>query len=76
MNCYECAKVNDTIPAVGVCQHCGVGLCFDHLAEAHAFTVGGTHYACMHEIPRVPPMRGVPAGIAAAGRNHAAASAS
>ena len=34
MNCFECAKANDTVPAVGVCQHCGVGLCLDHLIEA------------------------------------------
>ncbi len=53
MNCFECAKVNDTVAAVGVCQHCGVGLCLDHLIEAHEFTVGGTHYACTHDIPRV-----------------------
>lgn len=76
MNCYECAKVNDTIPALGVCQRCGVGLCLDHLAEAHAFTVGGTHYACMHEIPSVPPMQGPQAGIAAAARHPRAESAS
>ena len=42
MNCFECAKVNDTVPAVGVCQHCGVGLCLDHLAEARDYRVGGT----------------------------------
>ena len=51
MNCFECAKVNDSIAAVGVCDHCGVGLCLDHLIEAHEFTVGGTHYACQHQIP-------------------------
>ena len=33
MNCFECAKANDTVPAVGVCQHCGVGLCLDHLSR-------------------------------------------
>ena len=46
MNCFECAKSNDAVPAVGVCQHCGVGLCLDHLVEAHAFRVGGTVYGC------------------------------
>jgi hypothetical protein len=61
MNCFECAKANDKAPAVAVCQHCGVGLCIDHLIEAHGFTVGGTHYACPHEIPPVKPMRGTPA---------------
>jgi hypothetical protein len=73
MNCFECAKVNDAVPAVGLCQHCGVGLCLDHLIEAREFTVGGTHYACSHGIPAVRPLRGVPAGIAAAARHHSAA---
>jgi hypothetical protein len=72
MNCFECAKVNDAVSAVGVCQQCGVGLCLDHLIEAHEFLVGGTHYACPHEIPRVKPLRGLPAGIAASARHHSA----
>jgi len=72
MNCFECAKVNDFVPAVGVCERCGVGLCLDHLVEARAFTVGGTHYACAHAVPRAKPLRGVPAGIAVAGRHHTA----
>ena len=73
MICFECAKANDTVPAVAVCQHCGVGLCLDHLIDADEFAIGGTHYACSHEIPRVKPLRGVPAGIAAAARHHTAA---
>jgi hypothetical protein len=73
MNCFECAKVNDTIPAVSICQHCGVGLCLDHLIEASNYTVAGTHYACSHQIPHVKPLRGMPAGIAAAARHHTAA---
>ena len=72
MNCFECAKSTDTVPAVGVCQHCGVGLCLDHLVEAREFRVGGTLYACGHEPPSVKPLRGVPAGIAAAARHHSA----
>jgi hypothetical protein len=76
MNCIECAKVNDTVAAVAVCQHCGVGLCLDHLIEARAFTVGGTHYACPHEIPQVKPLRGVPASIAEAIRHRTAAGVS
>jgi len=72
VNCFECAKVNDTVPAVGLCQHCGVGLCLDHLIEAHDFVVGGTLYSCSHAIPKVRPLRGVPAGIAAAARHHSA----
>jgi hypothetical protein len=72
MNCFECAKVNDTVPAVGVCRRCGVGLCVDHLVEAANYRVGGTTYACEHANPRVKPLRGMPAGIAAAGRHHSA----
>lgn len=72
MNCFECAKVNDAVPAVGICDHCGVGLCLDHLIDSRDFTVGGTHYTCPHEIPRVKALRGVPAGIAAAARHHTA----
>jgi hypothetical protein len=73
MNCFECAKVNDTVAAVAVCQHCGAGLCLDHLIEANACTVAGTHYACPHQIPQAKPLRGMPAGIAAAARHHTAA---
>jgi hypothetical protein len=73
MNCFECAETHDAIAAVGICRHCGVGLCLDHLIEAHAFRVGGTVYGCPHEIPATKPLRGVPAGIAAvAARHHTA----
>jgi len=74
MNCFECAKANDAVPAVGLCQHCSVGLCLDHLAEAREFRVGGTLFGCGHEVPRPKPiLRGVPAGLAAqhAHRTHA-----
>ena len=37
MNCFECAKIHDTVAAVGICQHCGVGLCLDHLIEAREY---------------------------------------
>lgn len=63
MNCFECAKANDTVAAVGVCGHCGVGLCLDHLVEAAQYRVGGTLYGCAHELPALKPLRGVPAGI-------------
>jgi hypothetical protein len=53
MNCFECAKVNDSVPAVGLCRHCGVGLCLDHLVEAREFRVGGTVFGCPHELPRI-----------------------
>ena len=76
MNCFECAKANDVVPAVGVCGLCGVGLCLDHLIEAGEYRVGGTTFGCPHQIPRVKPMRGVPAGIAASSRHHTAVGAS
>jgi len=72
MNCFECAKVNDSVAAVAFCLHCGVGLCLDHLVEAHEFTVAGTNYACPHEIPHAKPLRGMPAGVAAGARHHTA----
>jgi hypothetical protein len=70
MNCFECAKLNDTVAAVGVCRHCGVGLCLDHLVEASEFRVGGTTYGCSHEMPRVKPLVGLHAGIVESGRHH------
>jgi hypothetical protein len=69
MNCFECAKAHDSVSAVGICQHCGAGLCVDHMVEAHEFHVGGTIYSCRHEFPNGTPLRGVPAGVAA-GRRH------
>jgi hypothetical protein len=72
MNCFECGKTHDSVPAVGLCQRCGVGLCLDHLIDAHSYRVGGTTFGCPHEIPSVKPMRGMPAGIAAAARHHTA----
>ena len=73
MNCFECAKVNDSAPAVAVCGHCGVGLCLDHLIAARAYRVAGTTFGCPHVVPRVKPLRGVPAGIAVSARHHSAA---
>ncbi len=64
MNCFECAKLNDSVAAVGVCRQCGVGLCLDHLVEAREFRVGGTTYGCGHELPRAKPLVGLPGGIA------------
>ena len=49
MNCFECAKKHESVPAVGVCHHCGVALCLDHLERAMSFRVGGTLYGCPHE---------------------------
>lgn len=72
MNCFECVKGNDSVPAVAICQHCGVGLCFDHLIEASQFSVGGTHEGCAHQIPRVRPLPGVPSRIAEPARHQSA----
>jgi hypothetical protein len=72
MNCFECAKVNDAVPAVAICDHCGVGLCLDHLVEARAYRVGGTIWACPHRLPRVKPLGSAPAGIAAGARHTSA----
>jgi hypothetical protein len=73
MNCFECAKANDTVPAVATCSHCGVGLCLDHLIEAGKYRVGGTLWACPHDLPALKPLRGVPAGIAEGARHTSAA---
>ncbi|MGZ4380873.1 MAG: DUF2180 family protein [Gaiellaceae bacterium] len=72
MNCFECTKAHDAVPAVGVCHHCGVGLCLDHLIEAQNHRVGGTTYGCAHTMPNVRALRGVPEGITAAARHHTA----
>jgi hypothetical protein len=31
MNCYECLSDQRATPAVGVCRHCGAGLCATHV---------------------------------------------
>lgn len=72
MNCFECAKVTDVVPAVALCRHCGVGLCLDHLIEASGYSVGGTTFACQHAVPHLKPLRGMPAGVAAGARHHTA----
>lgn len=68
MNCFECAKVNDSVPAVATCTHCGVGLCLDHFVEAREYRVGGTLFGCPHDLPALKPLRGLPAGIAQGAR--------
>jgi hypothetical protein len=67
MTCFECAKLNDDVAAVGVCRHCGVGLCLDHLVEAGAYRVRGTIFGCGHELPRAEPLRPMAGGIHASG---------
>jgi hypothetical protein len=74
MNCLECARVNGTVPAVGVCHHCGVGLCLDHMIEARGYRVGGTIWGCPHQLPSPKPLQKMPGGITAARRHHTAAS--
>ena len=74
MNCFECAKVDDDVPAVAVCRHCGAGLCLAHFAEARSYRVAGTTFGCPHELPRSGPSGGVPAGTAAAARHPAGVS--
>ena len=49
MNCYVCDHKGVATTAVGLCRHCQVVLCRDHLAEAQAHTTGGmTAYSCPH----------------------------
>lgn len=72
MICFECAKTNDTVAAVAICQHCGVGLCFDHLIEETHSVIGGTHEGCRHEVPQVSPLVEGPANIAVSARRHTA----
>ncbi len=64
MNCFECAKANETTVAVAICEYCGVALCFEHLVEAKHALVGGTHEGCRHEIPAVAPAANGRAGAA------------
>jgi hypothetical protein len=39
------------VQAVATCKNCGVGLCFEHLAERHATRPGGMDYGCSHVLP-------------------------
>jgi len=50
VNCYGCNQEGRERSAVGICKHCGAGLCPEHLSLAQSFTVGGTTaYACPHQ---------------------------
>jgi hypothetical protein len=57
MICYVCAQMGQERPATGLCRHCQVGLCLDHLTEAQNHNRGGMHLACNHELA---PRRSVP----------------
>jgi len=56
MNCFECAAERATTAAVATCHHCGVGLCLEHLSEAHEYRVGGTLYGCPHDFGARAPL--------------------
>jgi len=49
--------VDETVVAVGVCLHCGAGLCLNHLGEAARHRVAGMHYGCPHHLERAAPLR-------------------
>lgn len=51
MNCYVCAGEGREQAAVGLCRHCQVALCMDHLAEARTHGRGGMHVTCSHLVP-------------------------
>lgn len=34
MRCFECSQQGVNTPVVGVCAHCGIGLCIDHVLLA------------------------------------------
>jgi len=57
MICYVCAQMAEERPAVGLCRHCQIGLCLDHLAEAQNHNRGGMHLSCNHKLR---PGRSVP----------------
>ena len=50
MNCYECEIQGESVPAVGTCTHCGVGMCLKHLGMAWDYRVGGRTYGCRHDL--------------------------
>lgn len=39
MNCYEHAKAGQVETAIGVCPHCGAGLCAEHARECEVENV-------------------------------------
>jgi len=53
MLCYIHALDSDEVQAVATCDHCGAGLCLEHLALSQAPSVGGTRLDCTH--PRLQP---------------------
>lgn len=50
MNCFLCARSGEERAAVGLCRHCQVALCMDHLIESRDHNQGGMRWACSHEL--------------------------
>ncbi len=48
MNCYVCAQAGEQRAAVGICRHCYVALCMDHLRESQDHRQGGLNWTCRH----------------------------
>jgi hypothetical protein len=50
MNCYICDSQQHEVPAVAICQYCGIALCRDHLDEdlLAPRTQDLTRRGCMH----------------------------
>ncbi|WP_107068068.1 DUF2180 family protein [Streptomyces sp. CT34] len=42
MKCFDCAWAEEVVDAVGVCHHCGVGVCMRH---CHVALEPGHHLA-------------------------------
>lgn len=39
MNCFDCAGVGHSVPAVAICVDCGAGMCMDHARlSVHSLT--------------------------------------
>ena len=59
MDCFVCTIRGETVAAVASCQHCGAGLCLEHLHEAQVYRVGGTTFGCPHDLMALPANRGL-----------------
>lgn len=52
MNCFDCAAIGHTAPAVAVCVDCGAGMCADH---AHLTPHWLTRSAVINRVEVVEP---------------------
>ncbi len=50
MNCFICERSGEVRRAVGLCRHCEIALCVEHLGEGQASGPGGMSYACKHPL--------------------------